>query len=416
MPRTRRGRLPARHRHDRDRSLAPSPVATRRARAPARRRSSSLGSASGPASSAITSRQAGSSANATARPGAAGSRRPRNGSGRVSAAGPLPPRLEHDVAPPEEPARRPAPAPRRARRPAAAARRCRPSSARTVRRVRVVERLGQHLHQAALAGGVGAHQIGLGPPGGDDPAVLVRVVVPGPPGRDPAGQPARSTAPSTRSVFSSASSRPRRRPVSDSMAGTVAAPPPSAEQRAGPGGRRPGRGSSRSRSTPRSARRTRAPGSSTPDRVVRARARPGRPAGSRRPGSPASRRGCRSRGPACRSPCPSAEVATTALSRLSRSVGLDPGPLLRRPGPGVGGDGQLEAQGVGEEARQRRDLVHGQPVDDAGAGQPPQRVGDPGEALHAVEPGDHREPQRGAGQRAAQHQRVRRRAERRRPR
>ena len=70
----------------------------------------------------------------------------------------------------------------------------------------------------------------------------------------------------------------------------------------------------------------------------------------------------------------------------------------------VGGDVEpAAAQQTGDSLG----LGHGQHVDDARAGQLIQRVGDPRAPLHRVEPRDHDEPQRGAGERSPQSEGVR---------
>ena len=204
------------------------------------------------------------------------------------------------------------------------------------RRVGVVERLLEELHQAAGTGGVAAHQVGLG---GTHP----RERLPTSPCR-------------TRTACRWRPSRPGRA-LDHAVDGEhleqrldPAAAQPGARTRAsgtlvgpvGEGGehrrrRAPARGCRRWRSTPRSARRSRRR-EQHGDRRRRAPDRPDRPAGSRRRASRASRGGCRTPGRACRSPCPSADVATTALTSLarrrasiaSRSSGVEP--------PRVGGD------------------------------------------------------------------------------
>ena len=57
---------------------------------------------------------------------------------------------------------------------------------------------------------------------------------------------------------------------------------------------------------------------------------------------------------------------------------------------------------LGQEGGDPLGLGHRQHVDDAGARQLPQRVGDPGVAVEHAEPGHHGQPERGPGQRAAQ--------------
>ena len=129
---------------------------------------------------------------------------------------------------------------------------------------------------------------------------LRRVVAPTACRWRPSRPASRTTTPSTASILSSASSRPRRSRVAVSIAGT--------RRRAV--GRAPSstgvdviaaRECRRWRSTPRSARRLGA--AAARRRRRRAPGRPGRPAGSRRPATTASRRGCRTPGRACRSPC-----------------------------------------------------------------------------------------------------------------
>ena len=165
-------------------------------------------------------------------------------------------------------------------------------------RVRVVERHLEELHQAPRAGGVPAHQVGLGLAHLAERVPLRRVVHPGRPGGCPAVGPphddivdgqdleqrvdASTTQPRCgldrghrcRSVADRSQHRRRRDPAPES--------PPW-------------------RSSPTAARR-RAPAAG-PRRRRRAPGRRGRPAGSTRPGTTASRCGCRTPGRACRSPC-----------------------------------------------------------------------------------------------------------------
>ena len=122
-------------------------------------------------------------------------------------------------------------------------------------RVGVVERLLEELHQAAVAGRVPAHQVGLGRTHRPQRGPLRRVVHPRR-ARSPTSRPcSRTTTSSTARIFSSASIRPRRSRVAVSSAGTeVGTVGERGEDRVDV---RRGRGCPPWRSTPRSARRRR---------------------------------------------------------------------------------------------------------------------------------------------------------------
>ena len=94
---------------------------------------------------------------------------------------------------------------------------------------------------------------------------------------------------------------------------------------------------------------------------------------------------------------PSAEVATSALTWLSRSRSSSSSRFGRLAG--VGGD--VEAL-LAQEAGHPLGLGDGEHVDDARAGQRAQRLGDPGVALQHRQLGHDGQPQRGPGQGAAQ--------------
>ncbi len=279
--------------------------------------------------------------------------------------------------------------------------------------MRVVERLGEHVHQAPRALGVGAHQVGLGATGGDDAVVLLRVVGPAHARAPPAAPDPFDGAvdvhrleqrlePAAPQSGLGLDRRHRHR-----GAGSVRLGEGAEQAQHLPGGLRigDGRGGEVLPDPGVGLRR----GQQHPDRALGGELRGQRAAG------PADLLVVRDRGVGRADVHAEAQVGLVVphaqrrgrhhgLDLVGPQRGLDRGAFLRRGLPGVGG--HAVALGA-QELRERGRVVDGEGVDDARAREGVQRLRDPGEALDAAEARHHRELEGGPGQRAAQHEGVR---------
>ena len=267
---------------------------------------------------------------------------------------------------------------------------------------RVVERLDEDLHEAARARGVRPHEVGLGAAGGDQPGVLRPRRRPRAARSPTQPDPTRSTAPSTAQHLAAAPragrGAARSPPRSPAPSAAASLGRPAAAQHRARGRAGSGTVAVANHSQIRSS--VSAAGSSTPTAVVQ-----------RPPGPPdllvvGDRRVGRADVDA------EAEVGLVVAhaERRGRHDGLElvgPQRLLDRGALAPARSARCRPRRRAP-ARRRKPasavrLVDGQRVDDAGAGQRGQRLGHPGEALHGRSARDDGEPQRGAGERAAQH-------------
>ena len=196
------------------------------------------------------------------------------------------------------------------------------------------------------------------------------------------------------------SSRDRRRSTRASSAGSGQRAVRLGEHRRGSAAPAPRAGRRARRSTARSPRPP-APAAAAPRRGRR-RGRPGRPAGSRRSGRTGEPRWTTKPRSGLSKPMPSAEVATSALTRLASRSASAVRPVGVLGLPGVGGDRVSALPQEGGDLLGRRDRER---VDDARARQLLQVVGEPGQPVRRVRQPQHAERQALPVQRPAQHQR-----------